>query len=80
MLAFDAPLVARFFAIEELRGAGWKHRPDATLHGEKRDDSERMWSGETYCPECAARALAKGRGSAAPAVSEPPRSGGYFAR
>jgi hypothetical protein len=59
MYAFDAPLVARFFAIEELRSAGWKHRSDPTLPKTKRDDAERMWSGATYCPECTARAAAR---------------------
>jgi hypothetical protein len=62
MYAFDAPLVARFFAIEELRASGWRHRPEpaaAALSGSKRDDAERMWSGATYCPECAARAAAR---------------------
>ncbi len=33
MHAFDAPLVARFFAIEELRAAGWKHRPESAASG-----------------------------------------------
>lgn len=68
MYAFDAPLVARFFAIEELRAAGWKHRPDPALNSlpkQKRDDAERMWSGATYCPECAARAAAVARRKAA---------------
>lgn len=59
MHAFDAPLVARFFAIEELRAAGWKHVADKSLPKPKRDDAERMWSGATYCPECAARAAAR---------------------
>ena len=59
MYWFDAPLVARFFAIEELRATGWKHRPDPALPNSKRDDAERMWSGATYCPECAARARAR---------------------
>src|SRR5271168_2228759 len=62
MFAFDAPLVARFFAIEELRAAGWKHKADpaiAQLPKGKRDDAERMWAGATYCPEGAARAAAR---------------------
>jgi hypothetical protein len=67
MLSFDAPLVARFFAIEELRASGWKHRPEAALPTKKQQDAERMWSGATYCPECAARAAARGRGAAATA-------------
>jgi hypothetical protein len=67
MLSFDAPLVARFFAIEELRASGWKHRPERTLPGGKRDDAERMWSGATYCPECAAAAAARARGASATA-------------
>lgn len=70
MYAFDAPLVARFFAIEELRAAGWKHRAEASssasgespLPKAKRDDAERMWSGATYCPECAARVRARAAG------------------
>jgi hypothetical protein len=72
MYAFDAPLVARFFAIEELRAAGWKHRPDpalAALPRSRRDDAERMWSGATFCPECAARAA-----GAAGAVRKTPPS------
>ncbi|MGO8998028.1 MAG: hypothetical protein ACLQVI_32300 [Polyangiaceae bacterium] len=69
MLVFDAPLVARFFAIEELRAAGWKHRPDAMLPKEKRDDAERMWSGATYCPECSARAAARASAKAAAATA-----------
>ena len=74
MYAFDAPLVARFFAIEELRAAGWKHRLDPAviaLPKQKRDDAERMWSGSTYCPECAARAAA--RAAAAKGASASPR-------
>jgi hypothetical protein len=62
MYAFDAPLVARFFAIEELRAAGWKHRLEPAvldLPERKREDAERIWSGATYCPECAARARAR---------------------
>jgi hypothetical protein len=74
MYAFDAPLVARFFAIEELRAAGWKHRPDpalAALPRARRDDAERMWSGATFCPECAARA-AGGAGAAGASRKTPP--------
>ena len=80
MYAFDAPLVARFFAIEELRAAGWLHVLEtpprvgsATTNGagkRARDDAERMWSGATYCPDCAAR-LAREAPRAASAVSEP---------
>jgi hypothetical protein len=86
MYAFDAPLVARFFAIEELRAAGWTHRVDATVvavaspshqriqseRGKRDDDAERMWSGQTYCPECAARARAR---AAVRASSVPSRAG-----
>jgi hypothetical protein len=67
MLAFDAPLVARFFAIEELRATGWKHAPAKELNKAQREDAERMWSGATYCPECAARAAARRSASAAAA-------------
>ena len=49
VITFDAPTVARFFAIERLRGAGWLHVAPV---GPGRDDSERQWSAETYCPEC----------------------------
>jgi hypothetical protein len=72
MYSFDAPLVARFFAIEELRAAGWKHRPDpvaTALQKQKRDDAERMWSGATYCPECAARAAARAAARGASATA-----------
>jgi hypothetical protein len=74
MYAFDAPLVARFFAIEELRAAGWKHRPDPSTNAlpkQKRDDAERMWSGSTYCPECAARAAARAAAAAGGASASP---------
>src|SRR5580704_17848052 len=65
---FDAPLVARFFAIEELRAAGWVHVPESTLGNHARQDSERNWSNATYCPECAARearVAARGAGGGA---------------
>jgi hypothetical protein len=57
MYAFDAPLVARFFAIEELRAAGWRHALESLVSASKRtrEDAERMWSGATYCPECSAQ-------------------------
>ena len=42
----DAPLVARFFAIEELRAAGWKHLPDRTLPKPKQEDAERRAAGD----------------------------------
>jgi hypothetical protein len=77
MYAFDAPLVARFFAIEELRAAGWRHVVDPALPPDDppgggstapprigrsaRQDAERMWSGATYCPDCSARAAARAR-------------------
>ena len=82
MYAFDAPLVARFFAIEELRAAGWKHRPDpalAQLPKGKRDDAERMWSGATYCPECAARAALRAAAGAGGAGSHGAKSPGTAA-
>jgi hypothetical protein len=92
MYAFDAPLVARFFAIEELRASGWKHvaavgapppraTPEAPAKPDRargsgpaasrstRDDAERMWSGATYCPECAARAAARARARATAATA-----------
>ena len=53
VITFDAPTVARFFAIERLRGAGWVHVPPRPLAREARQDAERLWSAETYCPECA---------------------------
>ncbi len=60
MHTFDAPLVARFFAVEELRAAGWVHVVDKSLATKgARDDAERAWSGATYCPECSARARAR---------------------
>jgi hypothetical protein len=64
MHSFDAPLVARFFAVEELRAAGWVHACEKSLTTKSaRDDAERAWSGATYCPECAARARARARAS-----------------
>jgi hypothetical protein len=66
MHAFDAPLVARFFAIEELRASGWVHVCDKSLVTKNaRDDAERAWSCATYCPECAARVRARGAASEA---------------
>jgi hypothetical protein len=76
MYVFDAPLVARFFAIEELRAAGWRHRPGVAvgaLSKQKREDAERSWSGATYCPECAT-AIANARRS--PPASRVPASEG----
>jgi hypothetical protein len=65
MHSFDAPLVARFFAVEELRAVGWVHACPKTLTPRSaRDDAERAWSGATYCPECAARARARARANA----------------
>jgi hypothetical protein len=61
MLDLDAPLVARFFAIEELRAAGWVHVVDPALGKSGREDAERSWSKATYCPECAARARSRSR-------------------
>ncbi len=62
MYEMDAPLVAIFFAIEELRAAGWVHVAEPT-HGANgktaREDAERKWANATYCPECAARMRAK---------------------
>jgi hypothetical protein len=56
MHTFDGALVARFFAIEELRASGWVHVCDKGLVTKNaRDDAERGWSCATYCPECAAR-------------------------
>jgi len=68
MHTFDAPLVARFFTIEELRAAGWVHAPDKALTTKTaREDAQRAWSGATYCPECAARARARAVAGAAAA-------------
>jgi hypothetical protein len=53
VITFDAPNVARFFAIERLRGAGWAHAAPRDLPRDARQDAERLWSAETYCPECA---------------------------
>ena len=72
MHVFDAPLVARFFAIEELRAAGWRHRPgpELALSKQKREDAERAWSGATYCPECAI-AIARARRTASSSRESP---------
>jgi hypothetical protein len=59
MYAFDAPLVARFFAVEELRATGWIHDcGESRTTKSAREDAERAWAGATYCPECAARVKA----------------------
>ena len=53
VLTFNAPLVARFFAIEQLRAEGWLHVADDRLPKQAREDAARMWTGETYCVDCA---------------------------
>jgi hypothetical protein len=59
--------VARFVAIEHLRCVGWLHVAPADRQGPAREECLRMWSGETYCPECAgsiARTAPRARGAA----------------
>lgn len=53
MITFDAPHIARFWAIERLRGDGWVHVPEKELDATARQDAERMWSCATYCMDCA---------------------------
>jgi hypothetical protein len=69
VIAFDAPPVARFFAIERLRGAGWLHVADASLDRSARQDADRLWSGATYCIDCASEVA---RGRAAPSETSAP--------
>jgi hypothetical protein len=59
MYELDAPLVAIFFAIEELRAAGWVHVAEPAHRESARQDAERTWANATYCPECAARMRAR---------------------
>jgi hypothetical protein len=60
VVTFPGALVARFVAIEQLRGEGWVHEAEA--HTEKeltkalREEAERSWTGATYCVECATSA------------------------
>ncbi len=53
VITFDAPTVARFFAIERLRAGGWVHVGDEALPLHARQDAERTWGGATYCVDCA---------------------------
>jgi len=54
VIANNAPLVARFLAIEALRADGWLHVTPRDLPTKTaRDDAERAWTGETYCIDCA---------------------------
>lgn len=53
VITFDAPPVARFWAIERLRGRGWVHEPPGGLDTAARQEAERNWSGSTYCIDCA---------------------------
>jgi hypothetical protein len=69
VITFDAPPVARFFAIERLRGAGWVHVGDTMLPPPAREDAERLWSGATYCLDCASAAA----GKSAPVSARPMR-------
>ena len=60
VIIFDAPNIARFWAIERLRGGGWKHIPPEDLDTRARQECERMWSGATYCIDCASTHLISG--------------------
>lgn len=54
VVASNAPLVARYLAIESLRADGWHHVAPRDLPTKTaRDDAERAWTGETYCIDCA---------------------------
>jgi hypothetical protein len=65
VIANNAPLVARFLAIEALRADGWLHvtriettngsgAPSSGAPSKSaREDAERSWTGETYCIDCA---------------------------
>jgi len=53
VVATRAPLVARFLAIESLRGEGWLHAPPPGLPKHAHEEAERSWSGATYCIDCA---------------------------
>jgi hypothetical protein len=60
VVARNAPLVARHIAIEKLRAEGWRHGTSSNPAPDPvkvtRDDSDRTWSGETFCIDCAASA------------------------
>jgi hypothetical protein len=53
VVSFPGALVARFVAIEALRGQGWVHEAPADLDKRARDEAERSWTGATYCVDCA---------------------------
>ena len=55
IVAKNAPLVARYLAIESLRKQGWEHAAtDDAPTKAARENAERSWTGETYCVDCAA--------------------------
>ena len=56
MITFDAPHLARFWAIERLRGDGWVHVPEKELDVAGKQDADRLWSCATYCMDCASKA------------------------
>ena len=53
VVTFPGPLVARFVAIEALRGQGWVHEAEKGLDKRAREEAERSWTCATYCVECA---------------------------
>ena len=50
---FDAPPLARSWAINKLRALGWVHLAGPGLPAQGRALAEASWTGETYCFECA---------------------------
>ena len=58
VISCGAVAVARFVAIEHLRCIGWLHVAPADVPAAGRQDCVRLWSGETYCPECKGAVLA----------------------
>ena len=62
VITFDAPPIARFWAIERLRGAGWLHLvEEEDLDTRARQECERLWTSATYCIDCASKTAMRWR-------------------
>jgi hypothetical protein len=64
VVTFPGALVARFVAIEGLRGQGWVHEAEKDLAKAAREEAERSWTGATYCVECATSVRMRAKRSA----------------
>ncbi len=53
VITFDAPNLARSWAVQRLRGLGWMHVVPEGLGASGRALADAGWTGETYCFDCA---------------------------